>query len=330
MSAAMHVPVHAFALPWDRGRDDARRLRRWMGVCLLLTLGGGIVIPLLPLPETPREVLETLPPQLARIRLERPEPTVPPPPPAPVAQEQPAPEPAVPKPAAETKPQPAPEERPRPQPRPAVADAREKAAVSGLLAFQDALSDMRETVDVARLKDTAAIQRGSGEAASLDRAVLTSARAERSAGVNVAALSRETGGVALSGRETTRVEVPEGTEGRGGAQADRQGDPRGDSADGIARQRSIEEIRRIFDSNKGALFAIYNRALRADPTLQGKVVLELVISPSGRVEDVTVTASELADENLLAKILNRVRLFDFGQREVGVTTISYPVHFLPT
>lgn len=38
----------------------------------------------------------------------------------------------------------------------------------------------------------------------------------------------------------------------------------------------------------------------------------------------------LADESLLAKILTRIRLFDFGRREVGVTTISYPVHFLPT
>jgi hypothetical protein len=45
---------------------------------------------------------------------------------------------------------------------------------------------------------------------------------------------------------------------------------------------------------------------------------------------VTVAASELADESLLAKILSRIRLFDFGRREVGVTTISYPVHFLPT
>jgi len=33
---------------------------------------------------------------------------------------------------------------------------------------------------------------------------------------------------------------------------------------------------------------------------------------------------------VVAKILNRIRLFDFGKRDVGVTTISYPVHFLPT
>ena len=86
----------------------------------------------------------------------------------------------------------------------------------------------------------------------------------------------------------------------------------------------------MFDTNKGAIFAIYNRALRADPTLQGKVVLELVISPAGQVMDVKVVASEIDDESVVAKIVNRVRLFNFGKRDVGTTTISYPVHFLPS
>jgi TonB family protein len=96
------------------------------------------------------------------------------------------------------------------------------------------------------------------------------------------------------------------------------------------RSRSIEEIRRVFDANKGAIFAIYNRALRRDPTLQGKVVLELVIDPNGVVVDVRVVASELTDDTLVAKIVKRIRMFNFGAREVGTTTISYPVHFLPT
>ena len=38
----------------------------------------------------------------------------------------------------------------------------------------------------------------------------------------------------------------------------------------------------MFDQNKGAIFALYNRALRRDSSLQGKIVLELTISPIGR------------------------------------------------
>lgn len=303
----------AFTLPWATRREDRQRLRRWLGVCLLVVTVGGVVVPLIDLPEPTREEQEALPPRLARIVMERPQPVIPPPPkPEPKEREEVEPEP---------RPEPEVAREVEPEPRPAVADAREKAASSGLLQFSDAFADMRESVDLARLQDTAAIQRGSGTAATIDRSVLTSKHATRSSGVNVAALSRETGGVALSGRETTKVEVPDGAEGQGGAREQRPVDH---------RSRSIEEIRRIFDANKGAIFAIYNRALRADPTLQGKVVLELVIAPSGQVTDVRVVASELADDELVAKIVNRIRLFDFGKRDVGVTTISYPVHFLPS
>lgn len=316
MSAAVttfHMPE--FNLPWDLNRSDRKNFNKWLTIILALIVTFGIAVPWLPVPEVDRQELEELPPQLARIMLDKPEPVIPPPPPKPEVVE-------------EVKPEPEPEKveaKPEPEkviePEPTVADAQEKAKVSGLLAFQDAFADMREAVDVSKLQDTGAIQQGSGEAASIDRSVLTSKHGTRSAGVNVAELSRDTGGVALSGRETTKVEVPEGSKGEGGVRAPRELD---------ARQRSIEEIRRVFDTNKGAIFAIYNRALRADPTLQGKVILELVISPAGQVMDVKVVASEIDDETVVAKIVSRVRLFDFGKRDVGTTTISYPVHFLPT
>ena len=301
---------HDFALPWDRDRQDNKRFRQWLAACVATIVVCGLVIPFLPRPEVEREELEELPPQLARIVLDKPEPAPPPPPP------QPEPEP-------EQKPKPEPEKvvEPDSKPQPTVADAQEKAAVSGLLQFADAFADMRDAVDVSKLQDTGAIQQGAGDAATIDRSLLTSKYGTRSAGVNVTALSRDTGGVALSGRETTKVEVREQRSGAGNARDRRAADD---------RARSIEDIRRVFDRNKGAIFAIYNRALRQDPTLQGKVVLELVIDPAGAVQDVKVVASELADDALVAKILKRIRLFNFGAQEVGTTTISYPVHFLPT
>jgi protein TonB len=306
-----------FSLPWDPNRRDRRALRKWLLIMLMLITVLGIVIPFLPLPETDRSELEELPPQLARIMQERPEPVIPPPPPAPESVEEPEPQPEP-----EPEQAPEPEREPPPVPQPTVADAREKAAISGLLAFKDAFADMREAVDVERLQSTEAIARGAGEAATVDRSLLTSEHGTRSAGVNTTELSRETGGVALAGRETTRVEVPEGTTGTGVTRQEERQLP--------DRARSIEDIRRVFDSNKGAIFAIYNRALRQDPTLQGKVVLELVISPSGQVLECRVVATEIDDEALIGKIVNRVRLFNFGDRDVGTTTISYPVHFLPS
>ncbi len=302
---------HDFNLPWDSDRQDNKRFRQWLSAWVLAICVCGLVIPFLPLSEIEREELEELPPQLARIVLEKPEPAPPPPPPEPEQTE------------PEQQPEPEPEKvrEPDPKPQPTVADAKEKAAISGLLAFQDAFADMREAVDVSKLQDAGAIQQGAGDAVTIDRSLLTSKFGTRSAGVNVTALSRDTGGVALSGRQTTKVAVREQSSGAGNARDRRAVDD---------RSRSIEDIRRVFDRNKGAIFAIYNRALRQDPTLQGKVVLELVIDPTGAVKDIKVVASELADEALVAKLLKRIRLFNFGAQEVGTTTISYPVHFLPT
>lgn len=315
---SLAISFDQYDLPWTVGAAEARRFRLLLNTCLALVVLFGIVIPLLPVPEVERKELEALPPQLAQIVLEKPEVVIPPPPPPPEVKVEPKP---VPEQKVEQKIVEKPVEKPIPQP--TVADAREKAALSGILAFKDSFADMREAVNVESLTDTGSITRGSGEAATIDRSLLTSKRGGRSAGVNVAALSRDVGGVALSGRETTKVEAPAGAKGTGGNR-------KVERVSQDPRSRSIEEIRRVFDANKGAIFAIYNRALRQDPGLKGEVVIELVIDPSGRVLDVRVVSSEIGDADMVAKVVNRVRLFDFGSREVGTTTLKYPVVFLPT
>ena len=85
--------------------------------------------------------------------------------------------------------------------------------------------------------------------------------------------------------------------------------------------RSIEEIKLVFERNKGAIYAIYNRALREDPALQGKVVLELKIAPSGEVVDVRIVSSELKASELERKLLARIRQFDFGAKDVDVMVV---------
>lgn len=47
--------------------------------------------------------------------------------------------------------------------------------------------------------------------------------------------------------------------------------------------RTREEIELVFDRNKSAIYSLYSRALRDNPALQGKVVLEVTIAPSGDV-----------------------------------------------
>jgi TonB family protein len=94
--------------------------------------------------------------------------------------------------------------------------------------------------------------------------------------------------------------------------------------------RSIEEIKLVFERNKGAIYAIYNRALREDPALQGKVVLELKIAPSGSITDCRVVSSELKSPELESKLLSRIRQFDFGAKDVDLMVVTWPVDFLPS
>ena len=86
----------------------------------------------------------------------------------------------------------------------------------------------------------------------------------------------------------------------------------------------------MFERNKGSIYAIYNRALRDDPSLQGKVVLKLTIAPSGEVTDCRIESSELKSPELERKLVARIKQFDFGSKAVEPMVATYPVDFLPS
>ena len=54
-------------------------------------------------------------------------------------------------------------------------------------------------------------------------------------------------------------------------------------SNGPGLARTDEEIQIVFDRYKAALYRLYNRELRKDPTLQGQMVLRLTIEPNGSV-----------------------------------------------
>jgi TonB family protein len=157
-----------------------------------------------------------------------------------------------------------------------------------------------------------------------ERSLITSRVGAASGGINTAALSRNTGGGGLGGRSTTVVESP--IEGIGFEAAGGAAQRTGDSDKG---SRSREEIERVFDANKGRIFTLYNRALRENPALQGKVVLRLTIAPDGRVTFCEVVSSELNDPELEKALVQRVLLFQFDTKDVEPITTTKPIDFFP-
>ena len=178
-------------------------------------------------------------------------------------------------------------------------------------------------LDVSDVKTPSAnITRATADAAQVERNFISSGAQAKSGGVNTAALSRDTGGVALSGRETTVVESK--LEEVSAAAADNRQQQTREKA-----FRGDQSIRQKMEEAKGRIFGIYNRALRENPTLQGKVVFKLVIEPNGAVSSAQIVSSELNDTDLERKLLAAVRGINFGSSDVLQTTLNYSFDFLP-
>ncbi|MGC2462254.1 MAG: TonB family protein [Steroidobacteraceae bacterium] len=270
---------------------------------MLLFVLFGLILPLIHLPKLTEAPAEAVPERLARLMVE--EKAKPPPP----VVEQPKPKP-------ETKPV----EAPKPVDR--TAEARKKAQHSGLLKFQDELADLRQNVDLTPLGQTKNLQGAVGQDSHAERSLIASKAGGASAGITTASASRGfgTGAGSLTGHDTTVVNsriAAAGTPGniaKGGS-----GKP----------SRSQEEIALVFDRNKGAIYALYGRALRDTPDLQGKLVLEFTIAPSGEVTECHIVSSELKDTDLERKIVARVRLFRFEAKDVAAITTTKPIEFVP-
>jgi periplasmic protein TonB len=241
----------------------------------------------------------------------------------------------------------------------ALDNARRKASGVGLLAMKDQLAEIAAAPAAVQLKQDIppgpGVGTGTGvgvgagkEDGTPTRAMITGNATQGSGGINTSAYSRDTGGGGLAGRNTTLVEGSAGGGGGGGpgALAGRPGSPTGSGAGkagagtgaggNLAKggsgkaSRSIEEIKLVMERNKGAIYAIYNRALRDDPGLQGKVVIEMKIAPSGQLVGVRVISSELKADELEKKLLARIRSFDFGAKDVDQMVVTWPLDFLPS
>ncbi len=325
MSNAVALTYRVYDLPWSADAEQDGRFRRQLMIFVVASVLFALLLSFLPVPERdPAETIE-IPDRYARLLVEE----RPPPPPPPIVREEVVPEPVEPEPIVEqvVEPEPVvqevvPVEQPEPEPVDVVAVARERASVAGLLPFAQELAALRD----AEIADALVTRDLPGEITAAapvnERSMITSSVGASSGGINTATLSRNTGGSGIGTRTTTVVESPVEAIGPAGGAVTRTGESNLGS-------RSREEIERIFDSNKGAIYTLYNRALRTNPTLQGKVVLSITITPDGRVSNCEIVSSELNDPDLEQRLVQRVMLFQFEARDVETVTLTKPIDFFP-
>lgn len=313
----MDLPYYReYELPWTNSSGQERRFRRLLALIFAVTFVLGVVWPWIPTLEPDPYDVEEIPPRIAKLLLQE----RPPPPPPPKPKE---PEPEEPDPIEEAEPEQVVEKAPEPVPEPIDYQkiAREKAQAA-LMPFAEDLAALADNDVLEKVADSRPLTSSVGQAVRNERSMITSKVGASSSGINTANMSRNTGGTSLSGRATTEVSNPVGGLGRNAGGARRTG------SSGRA-SRSREEIELVFDKNKGAIFALYNRALRMDPTLEGKLVLRLTIAPSGEVTFCEIVSSELGDEDLERKLVQRVKLFRFEAKDVEPITTTKPIDFFP-
>ena len=308
VNAYPHTPL----LPWAETEHD-RRFRRILIIALLLSAIIGGIVPYLPKPEVQQQELKQVSPRLAKLILQK--------------KQEPKPKPVVPEIKKVEKEKPAEKKKAKKKKKvekkktvDKTAKARKKAQSSGLLAMQDELADLRDSFDVAAIQNYSPQQnRGKTRSQPLAAAVLSAAAGKGSSGINTQNLSHSTGGQALASRSSSKVEskIEKSIE-----------TPKARAGHKLAR--SQEEIELVFQKNKGAIYSLYNRALRRDPTLQGKVLLELTIAPNGQITRIRILSSELDAPKLEKRLLSRIRLFRFTARDVDTVTVTYPIDFLPS
>lgn len=328
----MSVAFLNLQLPWSSSILDDKRFHTILAVSAGIMLALSIIVTIVDVPELTRAEKEELPPQLARVILEKKE--LPPPKPVePPKVEEKKPEEKKPEPKKEDpKPEPKPEVKPQVKPdvkqqppKEAIDRARKQVAQTELAQFKDDLAEMREMMPTVQLEQASTTQAiGQTQATQIDRAMITSGAKVASGGVNSANLSRDVGGVALSGRENTKVKSTLAENAKKAAVAT---SGNSDGAGGAARDP--REISRIMDQHKGAIYQIYNKALRQNATLQGKMIVKIVIDPNGKIVDATIVSSELGDKELESAILRRIRMISFPPSNVVRTTVNQTFDFLP-
>ena len=308
-------------LPWSRDRAESGRFGLITGLMLALFLIPALIIPGLQVPEPEREKAEQLPPRLAKL-VQPPKPVEPP---EPVVEPEPEQSKPEPEPKRVEAPQQIPPEptvaksKPEPEPAPQTTEqARETASRSGLFAMKDRLSALTsldtpapEVRRVANVSNSKAV--GLAPETSSDTVLQGSGGVETREGP-----VRE---VELAKHETSDVAAPRET----APQVASQPEPARPSVG----ERAMSNIRQVFDAQKSVLYSLYQRELRQDPTLEGKVTLELVIEPDGSVSACDVVGSELDHPMLEKRIALRVQMFNFGAANVETRKVRFPIDFLP-
>ena len=288
--------------PWSSTRNDERfkRLAKWVLTVFIVV---GLIIPWLPSPEAEKKQLKQVSPRLAKLitqkRLQKSK---------------------IPK-AKSVKKKTIKKKAKKKIIKKKQVKAKKKAQKSGLMAMSNDIQDLQSMFNLSSLSKSKPLKNSTNKAKVAKSSSVISNKAKRSSGgIDTSKLSRTTGNTGLTARKGSKVSSNLGNSTANIPRRTRSG----------RNTRAIEELTLVFDRYKGALQNIYQRALRKDPTLQGKVVFELTINSAGKVVKCKIISSELGSKSLERRLVSRVKSFRFSAKNVATVTVTMPIDLLPS
>ncbi|KZZ60641.1 hypothetical protein A3762_03050 [Oleiphilus sp. HI0125] len=329
----MSLVVAHHNLPWSQSHSEQRAFSVALMLGSVLLIAAAWFIDNYEVPEPDRESLERLPPQLARfVKNEKPK-----------VAPKPVPKKELPKPKAEVKPKPVAKPKPKLEPRPVpkqkpkesikaqpkkrvqtqkstaeqIKQAREVASNSGLLAMQSQMAALSSSVAASGFSSSAKqvkAESGPLSIGSPDQSVLSKTS-------NATAQSEQqidTRQATLDDQEYSTLQVRE--EEKALALAEKN----------AGKTRDMAEVQLVVEGVRSTFNLLYNRALRDDPFLEGALTLKITILSSGLVSSVEVLEDTLGDPKLVAKLVARMKLTNFGPSNAPELVHVLPFNFQPS
>lgn len=325
------ITYQGLALDWQPSAENTRNFHRITALVFIAALILMYALTVIKVPEEHRRERALVPERIAdfiarkeKPIVEAPKPEIKPPPPKPVLEKKP--EPVAP---TQEDPQPLIEKiQARNNERKPLTEsekaARKVAEKSGLLALASELNELTDTGDIQakmgkKLSGNSTRDEQANPVAGDNNAALTAGIAQTGGAVDQSQYAGKISNTELEARNVEKV-----------ALSDIEKSSKASST-GKARATSAgEDVSLVFDKNKSALYSLYERERRSTPDLQGKIVFQLTLSPSGEVIDVKIISSDLNNPELEARLLSRIKTFKFKAGGEKPTTITYPVEFLPS
>jgi outer membrane biosynthesis protein TonB len=228
-----------------------------------------------------------------------------------------------------------------PAPKPSAQQTREIVRQSGLLASlieeeeQGGLSDIIESQRLDQVFSTSDLITAPTTKSS--RSVVTKPVAHDTGLVDKTIAKSKTLGSGdrtklAQGEQVALTRIPIGTGGTGGG-SQRLGDGVGirlkGGGSGSGGAVDYDAIARVVEQYKNGLIYLYNKELRANPTLRGTISVEFSIDSTGKVIETRIVSTTMDHAPLEQALASRIKMWKFPHLYDGVIIVTYPFVFFP-